>query len=126
ILLIGCITLADLSYCPSIVIIIFLTPLISFNMLCRKQYYIMVEFPDFLGPVMGYPASLHSNRHFRLLRQPVKHLVARKFDLSCGVAMSIDTEKIKIRFSQIYTDGFLFRYGIPRTFVVKVYPSWRN
>ncbi|EFL6430941.1 hypothetical protein AAS80_004870 [Escherichia coli] len=53
-------------------------------------------------------------------------MVARKFDLSCGVAMSIDTEKIKVRFSQIYTDGFLFRYGIPRTFVVKVYPSWRN
>ncbi|WP_273949118.1 hypothetical protein, partial [Escherichia coli] len=56
----------------------------------------------------------------------VKQLVARKFDLSCGFAMSIDTEKIKVRFSQIYTDDFLFRHGIPRTFVVKVYPSWRN
>lgn len=86
--------LAGLSYCLCVVIIIFLTPLISFNMLCRKQDYIMVEFPDFPGPVMGCPASLHSNSHFRLLRQPVKQLVARKFELSCGVAMSIDTEKI--------------------------------
>lgn len=118
--------LAGLSYCLCVVIIIFLTPLISFNMLCRKQDYIMVEFPDFPGPVMGCPASLHSNSHFRLLRQPVKQLVARKFELSCGVAMSIDTEKIKVRFSQIYTDDFLFRHGIPRTFVVKVYPSWRT
>ncbi|KAA9235612.1 hypothetical protein F6I43_24355 [Escherichia coli] len=72
---------------------------------------------------MGCPASLHSNSHFRLLRQSVKQLVARKFDLSCGFAMSIDTEKIKVRFSQIYTDDFLFRHGIPLTFVVKVYPS---
>lgn len=23
-------------------------------------------------------------------------------------------------------DDFLFRHGIPRTFVVNVYPSWRN
>ncbi|EFJ3312425.1 hypothetical protein G5I73_002522 [Escherichia coli] len=57
------------------------------------------------------------------MRQSVKQLVARKFDLSCGFAMSIDTEKIKVRFRQIYTDDFLFRHGIPLTFVVKVYPS---
>ncbi|MEE7152613.1 hypothetical protein Q0S20_24800, partial [Escherichia coli O2:H6] len=61
------------------------------------------------------PASLHSNNHFRLLRQPVKQLVARKFDLSCcGFAMSIDTEKIKVRFSQIYTGDFLFRQSLFR------------
>ncbi|EBT2498151.1 hypothetical protein CJE50_25375 [Salmonella enterica] len=58
--------------------------------------------------------------------QPVKQLVARKFDLSCGFAMSIDTEKIKVRFSQIDAGDFLFRHGIPLTFMVKVYPSWRN
>ncbi|ADA76763.1 hypothetical protein SGB_05020 [Shigella boydii ATCC 9905] len=40
--------------------------------------------------------------------------------------MSIDTEKIKVRFSQINAGDFLFRHGIPLTFVVKVYPSWRN
>ncbi|EFE7250276.1 hypothetical protein F9V24_27015, partial [Escherichia coli] len=85
ILLIGCITLADLSYCPSIVIIIFLTPLISFNMLCRKQYYIMVEFPDFLGPVMGYPASLHSNRHFRLLRRQLSSWLRESLIFPAGL-----------------------------------------
>ncbi|EDP9440150.1 hypothetical protein Q3Y86_004672 [Salmonella enterica] len=53
-------------------------------------------------------------------------LIARKFGLSCGFAMSIDTEKIKVRFSQIDAGDFLFRHGIPLTFVVKVYPSWRN
>ncbi|WP_078122244.1 hypothetical protein, partial [Shigella flexneri] len=90
------------------------------------QYYIMVEFPDFPGPVMRCPASLHRNSHFRLLHQPVKQLIARKFGLSCGFAMSIDTEKIKVRFSQINAGDFLFRHGIPLTFVVKVYPSWRN
>lgn len=46
--------------------------------------------------------------------------VRDKFDLSCGFAMSIDTEKIKVRFSQIYTGDFLFRHGIPRTLVVKI------
>ncbi|EJV3669537.1 hypothetical protein N6F95_005022, partial [Escherichia coli] len=61
--------------------------------------------------------------HFRLLHQPVKQLIARKFDPSCGFAMSIDTEKIKVRFSQIDAGDFLLRHGIPLTFVVKVYPS---
>ncbi|HAI9817590.1 TPA: hypothetical protein HL315_25070 [Escherichia coli] len=60
------------------------------------------------------------------MRQPVKQLITRKFDLSCGFAMSIDTEKIKVRFSQINAGDFLFRHGIPLTFMVKVYPSWRN
>ncbi|QEG94329.1 hypothetical protein DAH21_25765 [Escherichia coli] len=69
------------------------------------------------------PASLHRNSHFRLLHQPVKQLIARKFDPSCGFAMSIDTEKIKVRFSQIDVGDFLLRHGIPLTFVVKVYPS---
>ncbi|EET1501771.1 TPA: hypothetical protein JLU66_004945 [Escherichia coli] len=54
---------------------------------------------------------------------PVKQLIARKFDPSCGFAMSIDTEKIKVRFSQIDAGDFLLRHGIPLTFVVKVYPS---
>ncbi|HFO8809952.1 TPA: hypothetical protein ACHK3W_005167, partial [Escherichia coli] len=49
--------LAGLSYCLSVVIIIFLASLISFNMLRRKKYYIMVEFPDFPGPVMGCPRA---------------------------------------------------------------------
>jgi len=53
------------------------------------------------------PASLHRNSHFRLLHQPVKQLIARKFDPSCGFAMSIDTEKIKVRFSQIDAGDFL-------------------
>ena len=52
------------------------------------------------------PASLHRNSHFRLLHQPVKQLIARKFDPSCGFAMSIDTEKIKVRFSQIDAGDF--------------------
>ncbi|EEQ5438747.1 TPA: hypothetical protein IHK89_004799 [Escherichia coli] len=57
------------------------------------------------------------------MHQPVKQLIARKFDPSCGFAMSIDTEKIKVRFSQIDVGDFLLRHGIPLTFVVKVYPS---
>ncbi|EFG6483711.1 TPA: hypothetical protein J1W55_004402 [Escherichia coli] len=40
--------------------------------------------------------------------------------------MSIDTEKIKVRCSQIDASDFLFRHDIPLTFVVKVYPLWRN
>ncbi|MBE9932735.1 hypothetical protein G8B09_22790 [Escherichia coli] len=40
--------------------------------------------------------------------------------------MSIDTEKIKFRFSQLNAGDFLFRQGIPLTLVVKVYPLWRN
>ncbi|EFJ1932373.1 hypothetical protein G6739_004594 [Escherichia coli] len=59
-------------------------------------------------------------------RQSVKQLLARKFDLSCGFSMSIDTEKIKVRCSQIDASDFLFRHDIPLTFVVKVYPLWRN
>ncbi|EFK6216498.1 hypothetical protein AS166_005113, partial [Escherichia coli] len=55
------------------------------------------------------------------MHQPVKQLIARKFDPSCGFAMSIDTEKIKVRFSQIDAGDFLLRHGIPLTFVVKVY-----
>ncbi|HAW1267017.1 TPA: hypothetical protein JLL96_004521 [Escherichia coli] len=57
------------------------------------------------------------------MHQPVKQLIARKFDPSCGFAMSIDTEKIKVRFSQIDAGDFLLRHGIPLTFAVKVYPS---
>ncbi|HDC4802776.1 TPA: hypothetical protein O8U71_004824 [Escherichia coli] len=72
----------------------------------------MVEFPDFPGTVMGCSASLYRNSHFRLLYQPVKPLIARKFDLSCGFAMSIDTEKIKVRFSQNDAGDFLFRHGL--------------
>ncbi|HBT4579677.1 TPA: hypothetical protein MB314_005649 [Klebsiella pneumoniae] len=60
------------------------------------------------------------------MHPPVKQLVVRKFELSYGSAMSIDTEKIKVRFSQIDAGDFLFRHGIPFTFVVEVYPSWRS
>ncbi|HAV8400901.1 TPA: hypothetical protein JLC83_004598 [Escherichia coli] len=41
------------------------------------------------------------------MHQPVKQLIVRKFDPSCGFAMSIDTEKIKVRFSQIDAGDFL-------------------
>lgn len=91
--------LAGLSYCLCDVIIIFLAEWISFNIFRRKEYYIIVVFPDFPGPVVGGPASLHRNSHLRLLHQPVKQLIARKFDPSCEFAMIIDTEKIKVRFS---------------------------
>ncbi|EGI4366989.1 hypothetical protein IGG59_004891 [Escherichia coli] len=56
------------------------------------------------------------------MHQPVKQLIARKFAPSCGVAMSIDTEKIKVRFSQIDVGDFLLRHGIHLTFMVNVYP----
>ena len=74
----------------------------------------------------GMSRKPSSQRSFWLLYQPVKQLVVRKFDLSRVIATSIDTEKIKVRFSQIYTGDFLFRHGIPRTFVVKIYSLWRN
>ncbi|HAW0377253.1 TPA: hypothetical protein JLL36_004664 [Escherichia coli] len=57
------------------------------------------------------------------MHQPVKQLITSKFDPSCGFAMSIDTEKIKVRFSQIDAGDFLLIHGISRTFVVKVYTS---
>lgn len=43
-----------------------------------------------------------------------------------GFAMSIDTERIKVRFSQNDAADFLFRHGVPLIFVIEIYPSWRN
>ncbi|CDL04512.1 TPA: hypothetical protein OBS60_004714 [Escherichia coli] len=50
----------------------------------------------------------------------------RKFDLSRVIATSIDTEKIKVRFSLSDVGNFLFSHGLSLTFVVKIYSLWRN
>ncbi|OSL54199.1 hypothetical protein EAVG_03983 [Escherichia coli H420] len=74
----------------------------------------------------GMSRKPSSQRSFWLLYQPVKQLVVRKFDLSRVIATSIDTEKIKVRFSLSDVGNFLFNHGLSLTFVVKIYSLWRN